>query len=115
MIYFLKNYGGEYLLSAKTYINFFGENANTAIFNYGDEAFGWKIVNNIKIPVLAITGTEDLGIKPVVDPKEAMKLLESELKRSPRVETLVYESAEHSFSGFEQRMVSDVLKFINNA
>lgn len=103
---------GEYLLSAQTYLNFFGEKANTAIFNYGNSALGWQIINKISVPVLAITGTEDDGINPVIDPKEAMRLLEAELKNSPRVKTVVYEGAEHGFAGFEERIVADVLEFI---
>jgi len=105
---------GEYLLSAKTYVNLFEKTANTAIFNYGDSSLGWKVINDISVPVLAITGTQDDGIKPVIDPKEAMKLLESELKNSPRVKTVVYEGAEHSFNGFEEQIVNDVLAFISN-
>jgi hypothetical protein len=104
---------GEYLLSAKTYIDFFEETANTAIFNYRDNSLGWQVVNDISVPVFTITGTEDDGIKPVIDPKEAMVLLESELKNSPRVKTVVYEGAEHSFNGFELRIVDDVLEFIS--
>lgn len=103
----------EYLLSAKTFLNFFGEGANTAIFNYGDNSLGWKLINDINVPVLAITGTQDDGIKPVIDPKEAMMLLKSELKNSPRVKTIVYEGAEHSFNGYEEQIVNDVLDFLS--
>jgi pimeloyl-ACP methyl ester carboxylesterase len=104
---------GEYLLSAKTYVNFFEETANTAIFNYKDSSLGWMVINDISVPVLAITGTQDDGIKPVIDPKKAMSLLQSELKNSPRVKTVVYEGAEHSFNGFEEQIVNDVLDFVS--
>jgi pimeloyl-ACP methyl ester carboxylesterase len=104
---------GEYLLSAKTYVNFFEVPASTAIFNSGNNSLGWKIINNISVPVLAITGTQDDGIEPVIDPEKAMVILKSKLKNSPRVKTLVYEGAEHSFNGFEEQIVNDVLDFIN--
>lgn len=103
---------GDNLLSADTYLNFFDEGAKDAIFNYGNEALGWDVVNSIDIPVLAITGTKDDGIVPVMDAHEAMKKLESELKNSPKVKTLVYENAEHSFNGFTERIVQDVIEFI---
>lgn len=103
---------GEYLLSAKTYVNLFEKTAKTAIFNYGDSSLGWKVINDINVSVLAITGTQDDGIKAVIDPKKAMLLLESQLKNSPRVETVVYEGAEHNFNGFGERIVDDVLDFI---
>lgn len=108
-----KKLWGEYLLSADTYLNFFGKGAKTAIFNYGDKSLGWKVINNINVPVLAITGTADDGIEPVIKPEKAMNLLKAELKKSPRVKTIVYERAEHSFNGFEKQVVADVLEFIS--
>lgn len=101
-------------LSAETYINFFGEGSNTGVFNYKGDASDWKVVNSIKIPVLAITGTKDSGVVPIIDPYEAMKKLESELSRSPHVKTVVYDGADHSFDQFGDRIVGDVLDFIKN-
>lgn len=109
-----KKLWGEYLLSGETYINFFGKGSNTAIFNYFDTSLGWEVVNSIEAPVLAITGTEDDGIKPVMNPQDAMNLLEKQLEKAPRVKTIVYKGAEHSFNGFERRIVDDVLEFICN-
>jgi pimeloyl-ACP methyl ester carboxylesterase len=106
---------GEYLLSAKTYLNFFDKGAKTAIFNFSDDSLGWDVVNAINIPVLAITGTKDDGIVPVIDPHEAMVKLKKELKRSPRVATVVIENAEHSFDGFDKEIIDEVITFINNA
>lgn len=109
----LSNYlWGDYILSARTYLNFFGKEAKTAIFNYFNSDLGWEVVNSIKVPVLAITGTKDDGIKPVMDPKKAMGKLESELKNSPKIKTIVLEGAEHSFKGFESEIVDEVIKFI---
>ena len=105
---------GSELLSAKTYLNFFGEGAKTAIFNYNDNSLGWDIVNAINLPVLAITGTKDDGIVPVIDAYKAMKKLKTELKKSPRVKTVVYDGAEHSFDGFGDKIVKEVVDFINS-
>ncbi len=104
-------FDGE-MLSAQTYINFFSDNSACAIFNFGQPQFGWEIVNKIKLPTLAITGTKDDGIVPVCDPHKAMKTLEMELKNSKEVKTLVYEGAEHSFDGFGQKIVEDVSFFV---
>ncbi len=106
---------GEYILSAETYLNFFENDANTAIFNYGKPELGWDVVNKINIPVISITGTKDDGIIPVMDAYEAMKLLEKELKNSPKVKTVVYKNCEHSFDGFGKEIVRDVLGFLNNS
>jgi len=105
---------GDNLLSADTYLNFFDIGARTAIFNYGNESLGWDVVNKIDLPVLAITGTKDDGIVPVMDPYEAMKKLEAELKRSSKVKTVVYEGAEHSFDGYGDKIAKDVVVFIKS-
>src|SRR3989339_615310 len=103
---------GSEILSAKTAVNFFGARTNLAVFNFFDGSLGWKTVNSIDVPVLAITGTKDDGIVPVMDPYEAMKKLKQNLIGSNRVSTLVYEGAEHPFVGFGERIVDDVLRFI---
>lgn len=102
------------MLSAETYLNFFGQGAKDSIFNYGDSSLGWEVVNSINVPVLAITGTKDDGIVPVMDAYKAMQLLDSQLVNSPRKKTIVYKDAEHSFDGFGDQIVKDVLDFINS-
>jgi pimeloyl-ACP methyl ester carboxylesterase len=99
-------------LSAATYLNFFSNTSNTAIFNYNSLGLGWDVVNAIDKPVLAITGTKDDGIVPVMDAHAAMKLLEEELKNSPKVKTIVYDGAEHGFDGFPEEIVRDVMGFV---
>ena len=99
-------------LSAQTYLNFFSDDSKTAIFNYKRPDLGWEVVNNIHIPVLAITGTEDDGIQPIIEPAQAMEILKKELKNSPKVKTILYEGAKHSFNGFEENIIKDVIEFI---
>lgn len=103
----------EYL-SASTFLNFFDEGTNTAVFNYGDESLGWKAVNGLNVPVLAITGTKDDGIVPVMEPNKAMEKLRQELKNSPRVKVIVYNGAKHSFDGFDRKIVEDIINFIKS-
>jgi hypothetical protein len=105
---------GSDRLSAKTYLNFFDKGAKTAIFNFWNPALGWEVVNSIKSPVIAFTGTKDLAITPIIDPYKAMELLESQLINSPRKKTIVYEGAAHDFSGFGEKITKEVIKYINN-
>ncbi len=104
---------GDGILSAQTYLSLFGDGTRDAIFNYSLPDLGWDVVNSISIPVLAITGTKDDGVATVMDPYKAMQLLETQLKNSPRKKTIVYENADHSFNGFEENIVKDVLDFID--
>lgn len=105
---------GDNIISANTYINFFGEGAKDAIFNFENPSLGWDVVNSLNVPVLAISGTLDDGIVPVMDVYKAMEILEKELKNSPKKKTIVYKDAEHSFDGFEEQITQDVLAFINS-
>lgn len=109
-----RSFWGNELMSSGTYLNFFDENTKTAIFNFGNEERGWEVVNSIDLPVLAITGEKDDGIVPIMEAEEAMEKLKQELKSSPRVRTIVYPGALHSFDGFEKNIVEDVVRFINN-
>lgn len=103
---------GDKVLSADTYINLFGEESASNIFHYYDPSCTWNVVNDISVPVIAFTGTKDDGIEPVMEPHEAMKLLETQLTHSPRVKTVVFDGAEHSFKGFGSQIVDHVSKFI---
>lgn len=103
---------GSVTISAQTYLNFFEDSSQDAIFNYANESLGWRVVNEIKVPVVAMTGTNDDGIEPVMDPNQAMEKLHSELKNSPRIKTVVYEGAQHNFEGFDKEIVNDVVEFI---
>lgn len=100
-----------YMLSANTYLNFFSEDSNTAIFNYKGD-LGWKVVNKINVPVIAFTGTDDDGIAPVIDVYKAMGILENQLINSPRKETHVYKDGVHDFTGFGEDITQEVLNFI---
>lgn len=100
------------LVSAKTILNFFDKNTNLAIFNFANQQLGFSVVNKIKVPVLAITGTKDDGIVSVIDPYKAMQILTDKLINCPRKKTIVYKNAYHPFEGFEQNIVKDVVRFV---
>lgn len=101
-----------YLLSAGTYLNFFSPSSSLAIFNYLKPEFGWKTVNSLNLPVIALSGTEDDGIPTSVGAYKAMQMLEEQLINSPRKQTVVYEGAEHDFAGYAEKLVEDILKFV---
>lgn len=101
-----------YLLSAGTYLNFFGPSSSLAIFNYLKPEVGWNVVNSLNLPIIAFSGTADDGVPTSVGANNAMQMLEEQLLNSPRKQTVVYEGAEHDFAGYAEKLVEDVLKFI---
>jgi len=101
---------GEYILSARTFLNFFeNENSSANIFAYHNPCHAiWDKFKTIDIPVFVATGTRD-----VIDaPKEALSLLEKKLMNSHFVVTKIYEGAEHSYAKYEKILVRDILKFL---
>lgn len=104
----------HHYMSAKTYLNLFGEDSRASVFNYFDTSRGWKVVNDITVPVLAITGTNDDGVCTVKNPREAMNLLEKNLSSSNKTRTIIYENANHGFRGFLDRIVEDSITFIDD-
>jgi len=105
---------GEIILSANTFLNMFEDGSNASIFNFKRPELGWEKVESISIPVLAITGTKDDGIVPVMDPYISMDILKDRLKKSPRVSTIVLDGADHSFNGYEKIITSTVIEFVKH-
>ena len=105
---------GDKVLSADTYLNLFSDDSASNVFHYYDPTLSWEVVNSLKIPVIAFTGTKDDGIEPVMEPGAAMELLKKQLINSPRVETSVLQGAEHSFDGFEGQIIEQVASFITS-
>jgi pimeloyl-ACP methyl ester carboxylesterase len=103
---------GVLLLSAHTYSNFFSKDAKTGIFNFFDQSLGWDVVTKIDVPVLAMTGTDDDGIVPCINPQSAMNLLERKMYLSNKIKTIVYKNATHEFYGFGNQIVKDVIAFL---
>ena len=100
---------GEEILSAQTFVSYFSPSSPANIFKYVSNK-DWHYVNKIYLPTLAITGTNDDGIW--VDQYKAMEMLERELIKAPKKKTAVFKNADHSFEGFGDKIVEEVLKFI---
>lgn len=105
-----ETFWGHAVMSADSFLNFFGEKAKTAIFNFFNPELGYKVINHLEKPILAILGTKDDGV--VNDQFECTEIFKREAKRCPRFQGEVYQGAAHSFEKFEERVVGDVLKFI---
>ena len=106
---------GEKILCADTYFNLFNEDSASNIFHYYDTSISWKVLNEITIPVIAFSGTNDDGIFPVIDPLIAMNILKKELLSSPHFSLTVFKNAQHSFEGFEKDIIEKVSEFIKNS
>ncbi len=106
-----KDLWGECRLSAKTFLNFFAnERVAANVFPYHNpRSSKWEELAKIDIPVLAFSGMRDV----ISHPKEAMDILKRKLTGSPKVETVVFERAEHDFKGYGEQLVKRVVHFLD--
>ncbi len=98
---------GEYPIKAGAYINLFGDESETAIFNFFNKDLGFETISKINKPILLIMGRkDDAAIIPV---EEIMKIMEKETTSSPRIETRILGDSNHGYHGYAQEL-ADVLK-----
>jgi hypothetical protein len=97
-------------LSANSFINFSFENDNLAIFNYYNPERGFDTINKITVPIISFLGTKDDGI--VTDAYKSTNMLKENAKKCSKFKGIVLESAPHSFEGFEQKIVDEVISFL---
>lgn len=99
------------VLSAGTYLNFFGDDAETDIFTYSQPERDFEAVSTIDVPLIAFLGTEDDGI--VTPPEECLSMLEEAAEQSPAFDGIVFDGADHSYAGFGDRIVDRVQSFFD--
>jgi len=98
---------GVYPVKAGTYMNLFGDESKTAIFNFLNKDLGFETISKIDKPILSIMGRkDDVAIIPI---EEIMEIMENETTLSPRSETKILGDANHGYQGYEQEL-ADVLK-----
>lgn len=95
---------GEYPIKAKTYLDLFGDDSKTAIFNFLNQGLGFEVLSKIDKPILSVMGRkDDVAIIPV---EEIMELLEKEAVLSPKSETKILGNADHIYQGHEQELAN---------
>jgi alpha-beta hydrolase superfamily lysophospholipase len=99
-----------YNISAKTFVNFFGEDAKTGIFNLDTNAP--TILSNIKVPILAILGDKDDII--MKSPEEDLLTIKTEARSCPKFDYRIIKGAPHSYFAHEQELADTILGWLNN-
>ncbi|QQG47525.1 MAG: alpha/beta fold hydrolase [Candidatus Woesebacteria bacterium] len=101
-----------YYLCAATYIDF-GERGNPIdVFNTYDKDKS-SIIENVKIPTLALFGSkDDAAILPV---REALDVIKSKAKSCPQFDADVIEGAPHSYFEHEDEVAGRVISWLNTS
>ena len=101
----------RFSISAKSYINAFGPNTKSDIFNFHDPNARFEELSTIKCPMLATYGTIR---EAVVDNKveEALSIIKRRAKSSKRCDTAIIRDAPHNYLGREEELSETIGNWI---
>ena len=101
----------RFSISAKSYINAFGPNTKSGIFNFHDPNARFEELSAIKCPILATYGTVR---EAVVDNKveEALSIIKRRAKSSKRCDTAIIQDAPHNYLGREEELSETIGNWI---
>lgn len=101
----------RFSISAKSYINAFGPNTKSSIFNFHDPNARFEELSTIKCPMLATYGTIR---EAVVDNKveEALSIIKRRAKSSKRCDTAIIRDAPHNYLGREEELSETIGNWI---
>lgn len=102
--------GGEYYLSAETYINFTKRGNPIDIFNFYNKDKS-SILSEIKIPTLTFFGSNDGG-SVSLSSKEALEIIKTKAINCPQFDTNIINGAPHSYFGHEDEVVNIIINWL---
>jgi len=98
----------HYPVSAKTYYNFYGPDANTHIFDFHNSNFNYKYLKQIDIPTLAILGDKDNYTKKG-KADEYLHMIKDNMKRC---KIKLFKNSDHWYIGREDQLAEFLVKWI---
>jgi len=100
----------DYPITAKTYLNIFDDNSKTAIFNFHNPKDKFKIISQIKHPILTMVGTkDDILFMPL---NRMIRILKEKASSSKKLEIKIVKNATHSWRGNEQKLANGILSWL---
>lgn len=97
-----------YYVSAKSFIDEFGQNSVANIFPIFDKG-SFKELAGIKIPVLAFYGSKENTA--VFSPQEDLKIVGSHLT-NPKSKKLIFDGADHTYLGYEDEVALTIVNWL---
>jgi len=93
----------DFSISARTYLNAFGPDTKSGIFNFHDPNARFEELSTIECPILATYGTVE---EAVVDNKveEALSTIKRKARSSKRCDTAIIRDAPHDYLGHEEEL-----------
>ena len=93
----------DFSISAKTYLNAFGPDTKSGIFNFHDPNARFEELSTIKCPILATYGT----VREAVvgnNVEEALSIIKRRAKSSKRCDTAIVRDAPHDYLDHEEEL-----------
>ncbi len=97
--------------SFANYLSWADQSEIGRMFDFHEAKYTFPLLTKIQIPVKIIVGTSDEFFHPSnpQHPEEAMNIL---LTKIPKSEGRLLQGARHSFKGYEEEMVREVVEFV---
>lgn len=101
----------EHPISVKTYLRYFKYNEEIDVARFHDKTCEFKELNNIEVPLFIRWGNVyELVIQPF---EELIPFLKEKIK-NPKLDMAYIDGADHGYSGKEEILANDIIKFMNN-
>lgn len=98
----------SYVTSAQMYYGYLTNyGVGTLTPYHAPNSNNWKIISQVKQPILVTFGSEDIYMKPSVD--EAAKIIK---EKNKKVDIAIIRGASHSYLGYEKELVEIILNWI---
>ena len=98
-------------LSYKTYLSWYKQDDLGRMFEFCSPDYDFPALKNLEIPVKVIVGSLDefFYVKEPDNYTKALEILKSHISNC---ETVLIEGANHGYTGYEDRLASEVVKFL---
>lgn len=98
-------------VSYQTFISWYKRDDFARMFEFCNNDYDFPVLNKIKIPVKAITGTKDEYLHPSnpEHPEEAMNIFSKYIKS---FDYKIIDGSGHNFNGFEKELVNEIINFV---
>lgn len=100
----------EYPISAKSYINIFGDNSEAAIFNFYNPQDSFKTLSEVTLPIYSVMGKKDDTL--VIPIEDTLNMIQQKAASSTKCEYQILGNATHDYRGFEDKLSEAMLDWI---
>jgi len=97
-------------ISVKTYLRYFKDNEEVNFVRYNDSSYNFNELNNINVPLFIRWGNVRELVAQSID--EVISLLKQKVE-NPNLNLGYIDGADHSFSGKEKEVITQILGFTN--